>query len=331
MSMKDVQKLTGHSYSTISRVLNGKAAEYRISDKTCQKIIKAAEALSYRPNILARSLRLRKTMTIGLIVPDIQNPTFAETASKIETQFRKHGYSTILCNANEIPENEKFYLQVLVDRQVDGIIISPIHTDEWKDLEIIRKKTPIVLISRVFYKTGLSWVTSANTQAAEQMTNELFKLGYRRIAFLGGTKGTYINQVRFEGFKNAFKDSSFRLDRKLVYFEGYTARSGEIMMERLMAEHPDIEAVFCINNLVFIGAMKVVQRIEPDDTPSIMMAGFDIDRYSKFFQRPLLSANQDFELLAETTFKLMLDRIEKRPKVNDQIVVPMKVESYNMD
>jgi LacI family transcriptional regulator len=291
----------------------------------------AAKKLDYRPNILARSLRLSKTMTIGLIVPDIQNPTFAEAASKIETQFRKHGYSTILCNANEIPENEIFYLQVLADRQVDGIIISPIHIDEWEDLEIIRKKTPIVLISRVFYKTGLSWVTSANRQAAEQMTKELFKLGHRRIAFLGGTKGTYINQVRFEGYKNAFKNNSFRFNRELVYFDGYTAISGESMMERLMAEHPDIEAVFCINNLVFIGAMKVVQRIEPDDTPSIMMAGFDIDRYSKFFLRPLLSASQDFDQLAETTFKLMLDRIENKPKVNDQIVVPMRVQSFNME
>lgn len=328
--MKDIQNLTGYSYSTISRVLNGKSAEYKICEKTCRKIIEAAESTNYRPNILARSLRLCKTMTIGLIVPDIQNPTFAETASKIENHFRKHGYSTILCNANEIPENEKFYLQVLVDRKVDGIIISPIHTDEWKDLEIIRKKTPIVLISRVFYKTGLSWVTSANTQAAEQMTDELFKLGHRKIAFLGGTKGTYINQVRFEGFKNAFRKNSIRLNRKIVYYEGYTALSGERMMERVMAEHPDIEAVFCVNNLVFVGAMKILQRMESEDDPSIMMAGFDIDRYSKISLRPLLSASQDFELLGDKALHLLLDRIEQKPKENDQIVIPMKVQSFNI-
>jgi LacI family transcriptional regulator len=134
MSLKKIHELTGFSYSTISRVINGKAEEFRVSKNTRAAILEAAKQLDYRPSIIARSLRLKKTMTLGLIVPDIQNPTFAEMASKIERLARQYGYSTILCNSNEIPENEKYYLQVLVDRQVDGIIISPMYTEEWEGL-----------------------------------------------------------------------------------------------------------------------------------------------------------------------------------------------------
>jgi LacI family transcriptional regulator len=330
LSIKKIQELTGFSYSTISRVLNGKAKEFRISDKTSQAILEAAEKLSYRPNIVARSLRLQKTMTIGLIVPDIQNPTFAEMASNVERSFREHGYSTILCNANEIPDNEKFYLQVLEDRQVDGIIISPIHTEEWINLENIREKTPIVLISRIFYDTDLPWVTSNNTVAAATMTNELLNLGYKRIAYLGGTEGTYINNVRFQGYSDALTKNSLKVEWDHVMFQGYTPEAGEEMMERLLDRIPDIESVFCVNNMVFFGAMKIVQKHESRLGCSIMMSAFDIGRYCKIFKRPLLSANQDFEIMAKSAVGLLLDRMEDRANHEDQLIVPVSVQKYNI-
>lgn len=184
MSIKEIKKITGFSYSTISRVLSGKADEFRISTKTRKQILDAAAHLNYRPNILARSLRLQKTHTVGLIVSDIQNPFFGELSSSIEQLLRTHGYSTILCNTNEIPENEELYLKILVDRKVDGIIIAPIHTSEWDSMEILIKQTRVVLIDRIFYETSLPWVTSENAEAAAEVTRELVRLGHRKIAFL---------------------------------------------------------------------------------------------------------------------------------------------------
>ena len=238
MSIKRIQQMTGFSYSTISRVLNGKAQEFRISDKTRRAILEAAESLNYRPNILARSLRLRRTHTVGLIVPDIKNPFFGELASRIENLLREEGYSTILCNTNEIPENEEFYLKVLVDRQVDGIIIAPIHTKEWDAMEEIRRERSIVLIDRIFYETDIPWVTSANEQAAEQVTNELFGIGYTRIAFLGGTADTYINAMRLSGYRKAFERRGVPVDDRIVLFEGYSPEAGE----RMMADAPRARA-----------------------------------------------------------------------------------------
>ncbi|MBM3285154.1 MAG: LacI family transcriptional regulator [Candidatus Aminicenantes bacterium] len=330
MSIKQIQKLTGFSYSTISRVLNGKAKDFRISDETCRVILDAAEKVEYRPNILARSLRLKKSMTIGLIVPDIQNPFFGELAWRIERLLREHGYSTILCNSDEIPANEEFYLKVLIDRQVDGIIIAPIHTSEWKDLEAIRKETAVVLIDRIFYRTDLPWVTSDNVRAAEALADELIKLGYRRIAYLGGTPDTYINTVRFQGFRAAMEKARLPLDERMILFKGYSPEAGELMMKTVLERARDIEAVFCVNNLVFLGAMKIVQQEEARTNRQILMAAFDILHYCEIFKRPLLCANQDLQKLATSVVSLLVDTISGRPVEENQLVMPVHVDKHRL-
>lgn len=330
MSIKKIQELTGFSYSTISRVLNGKAQEFRISDKTRLAILQAAESLNYRPNILARSLRMKRTFTIGLIVPDIKNPFFGELASRIEKLLREQGYSTILCNTNEIPENEEFYLKVLVDRQVDGIIIAPIHTMEWDAMEEIRRERSIVLIDRIFYETDIPWVTSANEQAADDMTAELIGIGYPWIAYLGGTAETYINAMRFSGYRKALERHSLPVDERIVFFEGYSPEAGEKMMATLLEREPDIRAVFCVNNLVFIGAMKVVQKHEIETGRTIMMAAFDIDRYCEIFKRPLLCARQDQEKIAASAVALLIGGIKNSLGPERHVVVPMDLSRHRI-
>lgn len=328
MGIKKIQEMTGFSYSTISRVLNGKSKEFRISDATREAICKAARTINYRPNILARSLRLRKTFTIGLIVPDIENPFFGELASRIERLLREHGYSTILCNTNELPESEEFYLKVLVDRQVDGIIIAPVQTHEWREMEHIRQERSIVLIDRVFYKTDIPWVTSGNENAAEEVAAMLIQLGHSRIAYLGGTPDTYINTMRVKGFRNAFEKARLRIDENLVFSEGYTSQAGKTMMTKLISEVPDIRAVFCVNNLVFLGAMEVVQSHETNSLPPILMAAFDISRYCNIFKRPLICASQDHIKLASAAVSLLLQGIENPPGPPDHLMIPVCIRKY---
>jgi len=331
MSIKKIQQMTGFSYSTISRVLNGKAREYRISEKTNQAILQASESLNYRPNILARSLRLKRTYTIGLIVSDIKNPFFGELASRIERLLREQGYSTILCNTNEIPENEEFYLKVLVDRQVDGIIIAPIHTKEWDAMEEIRRRRSVVLIDRIFYETDIPWVTSANEQAAEDLTAEMIRLGHRRVAFLGGTRETYINAMRFSGYRKALEKAGLPLDERIVLFDGYSQEAGEKMMAALIEREPETRAVVCVNNLVFIGAMKIVQAREIETGRPIMMAAFDISPYCSIFKRPLLCASQDQERLAVEAVRLLIDGIRKAARPDWHSVVPVHIGRHRLE
>jgi LacI family transcriptional regulator len=330
MSIKQIREMTGFSVSTISRVLNGKSREFRISETARRAIMEAAEKINYRPSILARSLRLKKSMTIGLIVPDIMNPFFGELSWMIERSLGQHGFSTIICNTGGIPKNEEFYLRVLVDRQVDGILIAPTHTKEWTELENVSVRTAVVLLVRILYETGLPWVTSDNLAAAEALTSEIVKLGHSRIGFLGGSRGSYIDSARFSGYRNALQKFGLPLDDEVVTHKGLTIESGEVMMRALVSRAPGIQAVFCINNLVFLGAMKVVREHEAETGEPIMLAAFDIDRYSGLFRRPLLSANQDMESLASAAVSLFLDRINGRPVRDGHITIPVRIDRYRI-
>lgn len=331
MSIKLIQEKTGFSYSTISRVINGKAKEFRISDRTRDAILAAAKSIHYRPNMLAQGLRMRKTYTIGLIVPDIQNPFFGELAWRIERDLRGFGYSTILCNTDEVPGNEEFYLQVLVDRQVDGIIIAPVQTQEWRGMEEIRRKRSIVLIDRIFYETDIPWVTSANEQAAEQMALALIGLGHTRVAFLGGVPETYVNTVRYQGFRKAFEGQGIAVEEDLVFNEGYSPSAGERMMAHLLAKAPDISAVFCVNNLVFLGAMKIIQRHEIRTGQRILTAAFDISRYCDMFKRPLVCASQNQEKLADAAVSLLIKGIQNPPGSHDHVMIPVDLGQHRID
>lgn len=331
MSIKEIKRITGFSYSTISRVLSGKAEEFRISKKTCQAILRAAEKLDYRPNMLARSLRLRRTMTIGLMVSDIQNPFFGELGSRIERLLREHGYSTFLCNTNELPENEEFYMKILHDRRVDGIIVTPVHTTEWGYMKSLRREPPIVLIDRVLLQTKLPWVTSENTAAAERLTEELVDLGSRRIAFLGGIPGTYISKVRYQGYQNALRKRGLRLERELVFFKGYSAEAGEEMMTKALELRPDLDAVFCVNNLVFFGATRVVREYEQRQGRQLMMAGFDIGHYRRLLDRPLITADQDLDALAHAAVNLLLSLINRTPLEKTQLMLPITLHRHRLE
>ncbi len=330
MSIKRIQQMTGFSYSTISRVVSGKAKEFRISDKTRKAIMDAAKEINYRPNILAQSLRMKRTQTIGLIVPDIQNPFFGGLAWRIERRLREFGYSTILCNTNEVQENEEFYLRVLVDRQVDGIIIAPVHTREWQAMEEIRTERSIVLIDRIFYETDIPWVTSANEQAAEEVTTAILGLGHERIAFLGGVPQTYVNTVRLKGYRRALERHGIPYDDDLVFSEGYSPAAGEAMMGELIAKAPDIGAVFCVNNLVFLGAMKVVQTHEIQTRRSVLMAAFDISTYCDMFKRPLICASQNQQKLADASVSLLIQGIQNPPGSQDHLTLPVVVSRHRL-
>ena len=330
MSIKKIREMTGFSCSTISRVINGKSTEFRILESTRRAILKAAREIKYRPSILARSLRLKKSMTIGLIVPDLMNPFFGELSWMIERSLGEHGFSTIICNTNGVPKYEEFYLRVLVDRQVDGILIAPTHTKEWKELEKVSLKTAVVLLVRTLYETELPWVTSDNIGAAEALTSALITLGHSRIGFLGGTAGSYIHSARYSGYRRALQKHGLPFNGHLVLRKDFTIEAGEAMMRSLLSKTPDIQVVFCINNLVFLGAMKVVRQHEAKNRGPIMLAAFDIARYSGLFRRPLLSANQDMEGLASAAVSLFLDRINGRPIKDAHITIPVRIDRYRV-
>ena len=150
ITLKSIADRLKVSVTTVSRVLNGKSDRYRISKETQELILSAAKELKYSPNQLARGLRLKRTHTIGYIIPDISNPFFSSIAKSVEKSARKSGYSILLCDSEEDTKMEEILLQLMLDRKVDGLIISPVGLEVDHLKRIAQKNIPIVLLDRYF-------------------------------------------------------------------------------------------------------------------------------------------------------------------------------------
>jgi DNA-binding LacI/PurR family transcriptional regulator len=136
--------------------------------------------------------------------------------------------------------------------------------------------------------------------------------------------------VRYKGYQRALQKNSLKLDKKLVLFRDYSKEAGEEMMEALLSQDTSPGAVFCINNLVFFGAMKVVQSYEKQHKRSIMMSGFDIAYYADIFKRALISADQDMEKLASAAVSLLIDRIKCQERKEYHIIIPISVKKHRL-
>jgi LacI family transcriptional regulator len=186
---------TGLSATTFSRVLTGQAERYRISEKTETTVRKLARGFNFVPNQLARGLRLKKTLTIGLIVPDLSNPLFAAIAREVASASRKQGYSVFLCDSQDTTELEVEELSLLQSRRVDGVMLCPVGQSSRHLEEFVEGRLPIVLVDRFFPDLQLPYVSSDNVSGARQATELLIANGHRRVACLQGVHGTSPQRV----------------------------------------------------------------------------------------------------------------------------------------
>ena len=174
-----IAQRTGFSVSTVSRVLSGQAAKYRISEKTVALIAREAERCNYTPSLLAKGLRTSRTDTLGLLIPSIDNPYFAHIASIIVHEARAKGYKVILIDTSEDERNEREGVRSLLSRKVDGILIAPAGDDP-AFLEATARQTPVVCIDRHFAKTSLPYVVTDNLRGGREATQHLIDRGHRR-------------------------------------------------------------------------------------------------------------------------------------------------------
>lgn len=180
-----IAQRTGFSVSTVSRVLSGQAAKYRISEKTVALIAREAERCNYTPSLLAKGLRTSRTDTLGLLIPSIDNPYFAHIASIIVHEARAKGYKVILIDTSEDERNEREGVRSLLSRKVDGILIAPAGDDP-AFLEATARQTPVVCIDRHFAKTSLPYVVTDNLRGGREATQHLIDRGHRRILCIQG-------------------------------------------------------------------------------------------------------------------------------------------------
>ena len=307
VNIKDVAKQARVSTTTVSHVIN--RTRY-VSDELTERVNKAMEELDYRPNALASGFRSGKTKSIGLIIPDISNQFFAEISRKIEDKGFEHGYSVILCNSDDDRLKEKNYIDVLVAKQVDGIIFISAGEDSGNLGKALDFNVPIVLVDRDILEIDADIVLVNNKSGGLIATRYLIELGHRRIACIAGPSPITPSAMRVEGYKQALMEASIPFDTNLIKTGDYRFSSGEEAMRELFANPQPPTAVFASNDMMALGAFQAVYdkgfKI-PDDFSII---GFDNIPLSQAMYPTLTTISQPIQEMARLVVDLLVDRMQ---------------------
>jgi LacI family transcriptional regulator len=264
-TIRDVATRAGVSTATVSRVLAG-IGNPKV--ETSAAVMQAVEELGYRPSGVARSLRMRRTRTLGLIVTDIQNPFFPELVQAADDAARKIGYSILLGSAAYDEHRAMHYLDLMVDRRVDGMIIasSQLSGASWRWL--LESPVPVVVANAEPAGLPVTVVTADNIGGMEMATRHLIEFGHRKIAYIKAPTYYTPSAVRAEGFLRACRAAALApADTPIIEADGLFD-GGEAAADRLLATRPDITAVACHNDLTAIGALRGLRaagRRVPDD------------------------------------------------------------------
>lgn len=280
INIKDVAKKAGVSISTVSRVVNNSKA---VRPKTKAKVLEAIEELGYKPNAIARSLKVKNTMTIGIMVPDISNQFYPEVVRGIEDVANMYEYNIFLCNTDLDNDKEIQYFSVLEEKQVDGIIfMGGIISDElgkrFKDSGI-----PIVLIG-TDYKEYPS-VTIDNMQASKDVIKYLINKNHKNIAMITGKAyDPIISGARKKGYKQALEESGLEYREDLIVEGGYRFKSGYEGAKKLLALKEPPTAIFVSGDEMAIGAMRAALEKDIVIPEELAIVGFDnIDMAGKVY------------------------------------------------
>lgn len=323
VTIQSMAQTLGVSVTTISRVLNGLGEKFRISKNTIELVTITAEKLNYRPNNIAKGLRLKKSSTIGLIVPDITNSWFAKLALSIENEARKHHYNIFLCNSNDDITVERKAISLLQNWMVDGIIIAPIGLESDHLIRASKQGTPVVLIDRFFEGVALPYISSNDYESALEANQYLIDNGHKKIACFQGIVGTSVNNQRVNGYKQALKKNKIPFDTQLImgtdfgYHNGYTCAKKLI---KTLAK-TNITAIFSTGNQITLGILKACKEEGIQIPNDLSIVSFDEQLYSDLLYTPLTTVSHMSENLGEITLKILLPQINKTNKIKPKNVV----------
>ena len=300
-----ISERTGFSISTVSRVLSGKGKKYRISQKTIDYIKEVARSCNYTPNLIAQSLRTRKTNTIGLAIPNIDNPFFATMSGVIINHLKKKGYNVLLSDTMESESNENQVIGSFVSRNVDAIIVVPVGSSS-SYLESVAETVPVVLIDRYFENTKLPYVCTDNYIGSYMAAEYLIDKGYRNILAIQGVQSSMPNKERVRGFRRAVADHESEGVRETIIGDSFSVDNGYTQaMAALSLEGPRPDAIFAFSTTILLGVIKAVRDLGlkiPDD---VAIISFDNNRFLDFLNPSITRIEQPVNLVG----KLVVDCI----------------------
>jgi len=325
INIKNVAEKTGFSIATVSRVLRNYPG---VREKTRQKVLKAISELNYEVNAVARSLRQKKTYTIGIIVGNVLSQFYSVIAKSVEDTANKYGYNTILGNGDENPEKELNYLKVLKSNRVDGIILTPTGKNSDYIKHLINSGTKVVLLDRLIKGINCDAVLVDNAIGAYKAVRYLIEQGYRKIGIVNGYLDRTTGAERLKGYLQALQESRISKNDNLIKNGDFKKESGKRLTQELLEQTDKPEAIFVTNIDMSIGALIAIKEKNltiPDD---IGIVCFDDSEWAPIMNPPITVVRQPVYQLGVVATELLIKKIENGEKELDHKpgVVTLKTE-----
>lgn len=321
-TIQDVAKVAGVAPITVSRVLNNSGYA---SEETRARVEAAIKKLGYVPNTLARGLRSKRTHTLALVMTDITNPFFTLIARGVEDFASRSGYTVIFCNTDESESKEDNYINILVQKQVDGVLLVPACSNSKSVRFLQSNDIPVVLIDRSIPEIQTDLVRCNSEEGAYHLVKHLLDLGHRRIVTITGPREVSTAQDRAAGYRRAMKEANLdKLAR--VYYGSFTQASGHELTVQALALQPRPTAIFGANNFISIGVLKALRETGLRVPEDVSVVGFD-DLPDTMLVDPILTvAAQPAYEMGSQAADLLLKRITNTlSTASQEIVLPTEI------
>ncbi|WP_088290759.1 LacI family DNA-binding transcriptional regulator [Kineosporia sp. A_224] len=305
-SIHDVAAEAGVSVATVSRVLSGARS---VREDSAAAVLAAVEKLGYRPNQVGRALRRQQTQVVGMVVPRVNNPFFPSIVQACEEDLRARGYALLLSTSDDDPDVERQRLEMLVDRQVDGLLVSPCRwADSGPAVAAAQRLVPLVELDRGTDGFGGDFVAVDDDGGIGQVVDHLRASGRARLAFVGSDEDNFSGKARHE----AFVRRAGRLPRGHVLLGTFSEAWGYEAGLRVLRGAPRPDAVVCANDLIAIGVLRAAEELGLSVPGDVAVSGYDDIDMARVCKPSLTTVRQPVAELTRTAIDLLLARMADR-------------------
>ncbi len=318
VTIKDIARTANVSIATVSYVVNKSRP---VSPEVAERVNEAIRQLGYSPNLVARSLRRQRTSTIGLIIPDNANPFFAEIAKGVEDAGFEANYSVILCNSNASLEREQAYLDLLLSKRVDGLVIAPTTANLGHLQPVLNRKLPVVVFYRQAAGLPVDTIQIDNLLGGYQATKYLIELGHRQIACIRPLSPETPSYQRVDGFCKAMKENDLPIDADLLPQGNNRIDGGRQATIQLLHSRKDFTAVFVTNDAMAIGAMRALRDNGLNVPGDVSVIGFDDILLASFSEPPLTTITQPKYEAGKRAVEFLIEHIESESEYQPRHVL----------
>ena len=304
-TMQDVADLSKVSKQTVSAVINGKPG---ITEETRVRVLAAIEQINYRMDLTARSLRTGRTHTVALLVTDISSPVLGTMASAAEERLYAQNYNLVLYNTHDDLERERFYVDSILQRSVDGVLFVSAWDESTALAKLQAAGIPIVVVDRVPQNYGGPAVVLDNILAGRLAAAHLLDLGHRRLAHIGGPAEVHIARERLQGFQSTLAEYGIR-SVTVERADDWHVASGCAAMQQLLARNEDFTAILCAGDMLAIGAMHALRAAGRRIPEDVSLMGIDDIELAAYLWPPLTTISQSISQMAVLGVEMLLTQL----------------------